>query len=113
MVQIHVGQPIFAGEFCESAKKLNGHALHEAVDGFLTSVLAVKRIGLHEAIEQLIAFRKGKTTAAEGRRPQLSFDHWRNTGYWLREFAQTFPGHAVCDLTKQHLDACLGRFPCV
>jgi hypothetical protein len=34
------------------------------VDGFLTSVLAVKRIGLHEAIEQLIAFRKGKTTAA-------------------------------------------------
>ena len=97
-------------EFCESAKKLNGHTLHEAVDGFLTSVLTVKRINLHEAIEQFIAFRKGKTVAAEGRRPQLSFDHWRNTGYWLREFAKTFPGHAVCDLTKQHLDAYLGRF---
>jgi hypothetical protein len=42
------------------------------VDGFLSSVLTVKRIALHEAIEQFIAFRKDKTVAAEGRRPQLS-----------------------------------------
>ena len=67
------------------------------MDGFLRSVVTVKRVTLQAAIEQFISFRKGKTVATEGRRPQLSFDHWRNTGCWLRELAQTFPGHAVCD----------------
>ena len=66
---------------------MNGHSLAEAVDGFLESVVAVKRISVRQGIEQFIAFRKGKTVAAEGRRPQLSAEHWRNTGYWLREFA--------------------------
>lgn len=97
-------------EFTEAAKRLNGHTLGEAVDGFLNSVVTVKRVNLHEAIEQFISFRKGKTVAGEGRRPQLSFDHWRNTGYWLREFSETFPGHAVCDLTKQHLDTYMAKF---
>jgi hypothetical protein len=41
--------------------------LQEAADGFLSSVLTVKRIGLQEAIEQFIGFRKSKTDAAEGR----------------------------------------------
>jgi integrase len=77
----------------------------EAVGGFPKSALAVKRISVREGIEQFIAFRKGKTVAAEGRRPQLSAEHWRNTGYWLREFAETFPGNDLSDLTKQHLDA--------
>ncbi len=97
-------------EFAEAAKRLNGHSLAEAVDGFLNSVVTGKRINLHEAIEQFIGFRKVKTLAAEGRRAHLSFDHWRNTGYWLREFDQAFPGHAVCDLTKQHLDAYMAKF---
>ena len=82
----------------------------EAVDGFLESVVTVKRISVGEAIEQFIAFRKGKTVAAEGRRPQLSLGHWRNTGYWLREFAEAFPGHSLCELTKQRLDARMTRF---
>lgn len=64
---------------------MNGHSLAEAVDGFLESVVAVKRISMHQGVEQFIAFRKGKTVAAEGRRPQLSAEHWRNSGYWLRE----------------------------
>jgi len=99
-----------AVQFSEAASKLNGHSLAEAVDGFLGSVVTVKRISVSEAIDQFIAFRKGKTVAAEGRRPQLSEDHWRNTGYWLREFAEAFPGHDVCDLTKQHLDAYMTKF---
>jgi integrase len=99
-----------AVQFTEAASKLKAHSLTEAVDGFLESVVTVKRISVHEAIEQFIAFRKGKTLAAEGRRPQLSEDHWRNTGYWLREFAEAFPGNDVCDLTKQHLDAYMTKF---
>jgi hypothetical protein len=89
---------------------LNGHSLAEAVDGFLESVVAVKRISVRQGIEQFIAFRKGKTVAAEGRRPQLSAEHWRNTGYWLREFAETFPGNELSDLTKRRLDAYMAKF---
>jgi integrase len=65
---------------------------------------------VQEAIEQFISFRKGKTVAAEGRRPKLSFDHWRNTGYWLREFAATFPGNCVADLTKEHVNLYMASF---
>jgi hypothetical protein len=50
-----------AAEFCEGAKKLNGRPFRQAVDGFLSSVLTINRICLHEAIEQFIAFRKGKS----------------------------------------------------
>ena len=100
-----------AVQLIESAAKLKGqHSLAEAVDGFLGSVVTIKRISVRDAIEQFITFRKVKTIAADGRRPQLSEDHWRNTGYWLREFAEAFPGHDVCDLTKQHLDAYLTMF---
>jgi len=65
--------------------KLNGHSLAEAGDGFLGAVVTVKRISVRQGIEQFIAFRKGKTVAAEGRRPQLSAEHWQNTAYWLGE----------------------------
>src|SRR5262249_24531096 len=55
------------------------------------------------AVEQFIASRKLKTEANGGKRPQLSAEHHYNTALWLLEFARTFPGHAVCDLGKQHL----------
>lgn len=97
-------------EFADATRKLRGHALVEAVDGFLGSVATVKHVTLHEAIEQFISFRNGKTVAAEGRRPQLSPEHAYNTALWLREFDNAFPGHAVGDLTKQHLDAYMGKF---
>lgn len=97
-------------EYCEAARKLNGQTLTVAVDGFLSTVATVKRVALEEAVESFIAFRESKTKAAEGRRAALSFDHWRNTSYWLREFSDTFPGHAVCDLNREHLDLYLQRF---
>lgn len=99
-----------AVQLTEAVGKLKDHSLTEAIDGFLNSVVSVKRISVQEAIEQFIAFRKTKTLAAEGRRPQLSEDHWRNTGYWLREFAGTFPGNDLSDLTKQHLDTYMTKF---
>lgn len=97
-------------EYCEAARKLNGQSLGVAVDGFLSTVATVKRVLLSEAVEKFIAFREGKTKAAKGRLSALSFDHWRNTSYWLKEFSDTFPGHAVCDLNREHLDVYLQRF---
>jgi hypothetical protein len=82
----------------------------KAVDGFPGSVVAVVRISVREGIEQFIALRKGKTVAVEGRRPQLSGEHWRNTRYGLREFAETFPGNKRSDLTEQRLEADMTRF---
>ena len=99
-----------AVQHTEAAVKLKDHSLTEAIDGFLGSVVTVKRMSVQKAIEQFIAFRKTKTLAAEGRRPQLSFEHWRNTGYWLIEFGGTFLNQDVCDLTKQQLDAYMTKF---
>jgi len=91
------------GEYCEAARKLDGRTLAEAMDGFLSTVAKVKRVDLAEAVEKFIESRKLKTTAKDGKRPQLSPGWHYIVSQWLREFAKTFPGHAVCDLSREHL----------
>ena len=91
------------GEFCEAAKKLGGHTLAEATDGFLGTVATVKRMDLAAAVEQFVAQRKLKTIAKDGKRSQLSPSWHYILSMWLREFARTFPNHAVCDLSRNHL----------
>ena len=91
-------------DYCEAAGKLHGRTLTDAVDGFLATVATVKRVDLSEAVEQFIASRKPKTVAKDGKRPQLSPGYHYIVSLWLKEFAGTFPGHAVCDLGKEHLN---------
>jgi integrase len=95
--------------YCDADAKLNGHGFTEAVDGFLTTVAVVKRIDLNKAVEDFIEHRKAKTVAREGKRPALSPEHHYNTSLWLRAFAKTFPGHCVCDLTKDLLNAYVAK----
>ena len=90
-------------QYCAAAGKLDGD-LSEAVDGYLNAVATVKRMDTAQAAEQFIEERKLKTVAKDGRRPQISPEHAYNTAIWLREFGNSFPGHAVCDLAKAHLD---------
>jgi hypothetical protein len=92
-------------EYCEAAGKLNGRTLGDAVDGFLNSVASVKRKDLGQAVEEFIESRRLKTIPRkQGERPELSPEtHYQNS-LWLREFGKTFPGHAVCDLTKHLID---------
>lgn len=92
-------------EFAEvSAKLPRGRTLHEGIDGFLANVVDVKRMDLGEAMKEFIETRRLKTVPSkEGRRPRISADHHYNTSLWLKEFADTFPGHAVCDLKKEHV----------
>ena len=92
-------------EFVEAASKLNGHTMGEAVERYLSTVASVKRKDVSEAVEEFIASRQHLTEAKEGKRPQLSPVYAYNVAMWLREFAATFPATAVCDLSKQHLDA--------
>jgi integrase len=91
-------------EFAEASAKLDGRALSEAVDGFLNTVATVKRVDIAQAMEQFIDQRKSKTIAArDGKRPRLSGEWFGLSSGWLREFAATFPGYAVCDLSKDCL----------
>ena len=93
------------GSFCEASRKLDGRALAEAVDGFLSNVATVKRVDLAEAVKQFVEGRKLRTVAKDGKRPQLSPGWHYIVAMWLREFAKSFPGHAVCDLSREHLTA--------
>ncbi|MBM3840905.1 MAG: hypothetical protein FJ398_23715 [Verrucomicrobia bacterium] len=95
--------------FCEAATKLNGIALSEAVEGYLSTVASVKRKDISEAAEEFIESRRHKTEARDGKRPQLSRGYAYNVAMWLREFARTFPNTAVCDLTKELLNAYMGQ----
>ena len=92
-------------DYCGALKKLGERPLGEAVDGYLSTVATVKRKDVDEAVEEWIAGRQSKTVAAKpGKRPQLSPGYFYNCNLCVREFAKTFPGHAVCDLSKEHLD---------
>ena len=92
-------------EYCEAIRKLDAHTLSGAVDGFLSAVATVKRMDLGQAVEEFTRGRAHKTESENGKRPQLSFAYHYIVSMWLREFAKTFPGTAVCDLTKELLNA--------
>jgi integrase len=90
-------------EYCEANAKLGERPLSECVDSYLRNLAVVKRKDISEAAEEFIEARKAKTIAPDGKRPQLSEGYHYSVSLWLKEFAATFPGHTVCDLTKQHL----------
>jgi integrase len=97
-------------DYCEAMQKLSGYTLGEVVERFLTTVAVVQRKLLGEAVADFIADRKPLTESKDGKRPKLSPVYAYNVAMWLNEFAGTFPGYAVCDLTKEHLNAYLGNF---
>jgi len=94
-----------ASELVEALAKLQGRSLDEAVTGYLRTVVSVKRKDIAEAVEEFIAGRQHKTEAKDGKRAQLSETYAVHVNSWLREFAGTFTGTAVCDLSKEHLNA--------
>ncbi len=87
-------------EFCESAAKLGGRSVREAVEGYLNSVAIVKRMDLAAAVEEFIAAEEPRTKASDGRRAQLSPKYAYNRDIMLRGFAATFQNTALCDLGK-------------
>jgi integrase len=97
-------------EYCEAMEKLGSHTLSDAVGRFLTTVATVKRRAVAEAVAEFIEGRKHLGESKNGERSRRSPVYLYNTAMWLNEFAATLPGHAVCDLTKEHLDAYIGKF---
>ena len=92
-------------EFVEASGKLGGRTLSEAVEGYLRTVATVKRKDIAAAVEEFIQTNEPRTRAASGQRAQLSAKYFYNLSIQLRRFADAFPNTALCDLTKEHLDA--------
>ena len=97
-------------EFSEATSKLNGRALGEVVDGYLSTVASVRRRDVALAVEEFVASREPKTKAQEGKRAQLSAGYVYQTSLWLRDFAKTFPSTAVSDLRKEHLNVFMSKY---
>jgi integrase len=91
-------------EFVESAIKLHGRSLDEAIDGFLRTVVSVTRKDIAEAVAEFLQADAPRTKAAPGQRAQLSAKYAYNRKLQLDRFAAMFPNTAVCDLSKEHLD---------
>jgi hypothetical protein len=97
-------------EYCEAAEKLRGQTLGDAVERFLATVAVVSRKALAEAVAEFIAGRKHLAEAADGKRSRHSPVYEGHVATWLHAFAGTFPGYAVCDLSKEHLNVYIGKF---
>lgn len=89
---------------CEAAAKLNGRTIGEAIDGFLASVATVKRVNVSTAVEEFLTAEAPRAQASNGQRAQVSAKYAYNRAIMLRRFASCFPGTAVADLGKAHLD---------
>jgi len=90
--------------YVHAAKLLGERPLSDAVEGFIRTVAVVRRKTLSEAVAEFVATRAPKAEAKDGKRPALNPKYVENTATWLREFAATFPGHDVGDITKEHLN---------
>lgn len=98
-------------EYVEVAEKLNGRTPVEAVEGYLSTVASVTRKDVAEAVEEFIKASEPLTKASDGQRAQLSAKYAYNRAIMLRRFGKALPGHAVCDLSKDHIDAVLTSNP--
>ena len=96
-----------ASEYAEASARLNGRTLREAVDGYLANVASVKRKDIGEAVDEFLQSQAPLTSGANGQRAQLSGKYAYNREIQLRRFADTFPNTAVCDLSKELVDAFL------
>jgi len=97
-------------EQCEALEKLHGRTVTEAVDGFLTTVATISRKPLAEAVAEFIESRRHLAESIDGKRPKRSPVYTYNVAMWLGEFANTFLNHAVCDMTKEHLNTYIANF---
>jgi integrase len=82
--------------------------LGEAVRGYLGTVAVVKRKPVAEAVAEFCEGRTAQTVASPGKRPALNPVYVQDTKRQLNEFAGTFPGTTVVDLTKTDIDAFIG-----
>jgi len=91
--------------YIEAVQKLGEqHTLDAAVTGYLTNVATVRRVRLSDAIQEFRASYETKSTAANGKRPQISPVYAYMTGNYLNRLDSTFNGYDLGALIKENLD---------
>jgi integrase len=95
-------------EYCEAKAKSPGRSLIEVAEGFSRTIASVKRKEIKEAVEEFLQADAPRTKTVNGQRPQLAADYANHRKLQLLRFAETFPGTALCDLSKEHLDLFIG-----
>ena len=95
-------------EFVEASSLLDAQTLRDAVRAYLQTVASVKRKDIKEAVDEFLQSQAPLTSGATGQRAQLSGKYAYNREIQLHRFADTFPNTAVCDLSKELIDAFIG-----
>ena len=91
-------------DYADIITKLGNRPAHEAIDSYLQTAAVVKRKDVGDAVRDFLESRKHRSEAKDGKRAQLSPVYANNVRSWLNDFAATFPGTAVCDLSKELLN---------
>ena len=95
--------------FIEAAKMLPvGQNLVDAIRVYAGTIAVVKRKDLAEAVTEFCSARTARAEGGFDKRPALNPVYAADTKRQLDAFAKTFPGHAVSDLVKDHLDTYIG-----
>jgi integrase len=98
-------------DWAESSGKLNGRTLGDAVEGFLRTTATLKRKPLAEAVKDFVTSNQPRTVSHDGQRPEIDPAYATNRAKKLAKFVAMLPNHAVCDLSKTHLDAFMAALP--
>ncbi len=91
-------------EYLAAVRKLGDRPLSEAVAGYLGTVATIKRLDLTAAIREFCASHEPKTKSKDGKRAKLSPVYAYMVAHFLGHFGAAFPGYAVQDLTRDHID---------
>jgi integrase len=91
-------------DFVEATKLVGGRSLREVAEAYMRNTAVVKPYDILKAVNEFLESRRHKSETEDGKRAQMSPIYASNVRTWLTDFAGTFPGTAVRDLTKDHLN---------
>jgi integrase len=91
-------------EAIDLLKRASGRSMREVGDGFLASLTTVNRKDLATAASEFLQAADVRAKSPEGQRAQISSKYAYNRRKQLEKFAAAFPGTAVSELTKAHVD---------
>ncbi len=91
-------------EAIDLLKRAAGRSMREIVNGFLANDATVNRADLAVAASEFLQAADVRAKSTDGQRAQISSKYAYNRRKQLEKFAATFPGTAVSELTKTHID---------
>jgi len=91
-------------EAIDLLKRAAGRSMREIGDGFMANDATINRTDLAEAVSEFLQAADVRAKSSDGQRAQISSKYAYNRRKQLEKFAAAFPGTAVSELTKAHVD---------